>query len=329
MSFDPKEFVGRALSDLVSELARARPGEVEAGLELHALIPRARVFGGMTGPAVTWQTSWLKSPDPAETLPSPQHPNVVPDDVTLGEYLGGGTQGAVYAGRVRSTGLVVAVKVIRSGGDEGAAQAIREAGIGAKLRHPNVLRVFGYQQVAGFHVVVMEFLQGDNLAACPVPLPEAKVLLARLADAVLAIGRARVVHRDIKPANIIRRADGEPVIVDFGTAVDLDALTKNPGMAGTPLYMAPEAVTSGWPEPSWDAYSLGVTAVALWAPTRLPGGGGVTQVLMAKVSGDYDRELLELLTQMPDAGLRAWCADLVGPAPARVAALERARSLVG
>lgn len=322
MPFSPDQFAGRPLPDLLADLAGRPATGVSAAFAAHARRPKPPGQGGMLPPTVTWRTAWLPPQDPAATLLAPTHPDVSAADVTLGEYLGGGTQGAVYAGTVRSTGLVVAVKVIRTGGGREEAQAVHEARIGAKLRHPNILRVFDARPAGEFWVVVMEFLQGDDLsAASPAPRDVPDLALG-LAGAVRALAAAGVVHRDIKPANVVRRrADGAPVLIDFGVAVDLATLTEHPGIGGTPLYMAPEALTPEWPSAAWDAYSLGMTVVALTERDRLPRAAGVIELMAMKSRGEFDRHILGLLRDAEPTAIRAWCAGLIGPAAGRLVTL--------
>src|SRR5947208_2513559 len=82
------------------------------------------------------------------------------------------------------------------------------------------------------------------------------------AAAVSALGEGHIVHRDIKPANIVlRQGDSSPVLIDFGLALDLTAASPEDRaqVGGTPLFMTPDAFTGAAPEPSWDAYALGLT----------------------------------------------------------------------
>jgi serine/threonine protein kinase len=225
--------------------------------------------------------------------------------------------------------LVVAVKVIRGDSCVGEGQAINEARIGAKLDHRNLLRIFEAQKVGAFWVVVIEFLQGDDLSRVDLPPSVIRPFFGQLADAIQAMARARIVHRDIKPANIIRRrADGAPVLIDFGLAVDLDATTKHPGFAGTPLFMAPESFLDAWPDSSQDAYSLGVTAVVLLAKDQLPRNVHFNELIQMKVQGAFDRRLAGALSQVKDDVLRSWCAALLSEPANRLSQLEEARSWV-
>jgi len=96
-------------------------------------------------------------------------------------------------------------------------------------------------------------------------LAEIAELFERAARALHAAHVAGVVHRDIKPSNIMIRPDGQPVLLDFGLAVDLEGeqptLTRTGDVFGTPAYMSPEQISPdrGRPDRRTDVYSLGVS----------------------------------------------------------------------
>src|SRR5262249_8438604 len=139
-------------------------------------------------------------------------------------------------------------------------------------------------------------VQGDDLARCRLPGHRIRSCFGLLADALLTLAKAGVVHRDVKPANVVlRRQDYSPVLVDFGLAVD----TTNPlwkpdeHIAGTLLYMAPEAFSGARPEPSWDAYSLGMTAVDVLLGQRFWLNRDAAELVRAKQSGEFGQAVQE------------------------------------
>jgi serine/threonine protein kinase len=280
--------------------------------------------------------------EPEGTLPARYHPPVALDDVDLLNYLGRGAQGAVYAGRVQSTGLVVAVKVFGPG-DAQEKAAAHEAQIGSRFSHPNLLRVFAAQKVGDQWVVVMEYLQGPDLGSAQLRPSSLKPVLGRLADAVVTLSEHRIVHRDIKPANIIiRRTDQSPVLVDYGIAFVLpeetsprDPLREMSPFCGTPMFMPPEAFPGVFSDrrdpkvsPAWDAYSLGVTALRLQATDEyIPRAGNLAGWLCMKGSGEFDLYLLKLLPScVRDSELAEWCRDLLGGPDGRWPAIQQARA---
>jgi serine/threonine protein kinase len=267
-------------------------------------------------PPVELQTTRLMPPDTATSLP-PDHPDVSIPDVALETYLGGSGQGWVWAARVMSTGRIVAVKILAGDYVENAGLAAREAMICAKLRHPNIIRVF-HVQPAGFHwVVIMELVQGENLRSLEYTTTERK-FFGELADAVRTISESQVVHRDLKPANIVLRLlSRSPVVVDFGLAVDLETPEWNrEGIAGTPLFMAPEAISGRTPDASWDAYSLGITAAVIlldYDARRRYRLSSNSEIFEAKSSGHFDCNFRETVRVIEDETLRDWCLDLTSP----------------
>ncbi len=186
------------------------------------------------------------------------------------ERLGKGGMGVVYKARHVDIGHVVALKLILSGPYAAPQDLERfraEAKAVARLNHPNIIALFDYGEYDGQPYFTMELVTGGTLAArlaVPQPMPERTVveLLQTLAQAVQVAHKNKIVHRDLKPENILFRADGSPVISDFGLAKLLDATdgpTATQAIVGTASYMAPEQAWGkpGKNKPAADVYSLG------------------------------------------------------------------------
>ncbi len=329
MPLQPQRYLNLSLPNLVRDLAHADPRDVP-------LPPRAEVLphgpGAIRPPEATASLAYrgdFVSTQPEATRLPDDHPEIDVPGVVLEAFLGGGGQGWVYAGRVQATGKVVAVKVLgRGAGDDPLDWGAREAILCARIRHRNVLRVLRAEPAGAFWVVLMELVQGEELARGRLPDGAARACFGQLADALHTLARLRLVHRDIKPANVLlRRPDRSPVLIDFGLAIDLAELKDYAAdLSGTPFYMAPEAWRDAPPDPAWDAYALGVTAaVALVGPpdvrTDLP------SLRQAKLSGAFERRIAETLKDVPDGELRHWIERLIDHDPAaRRAALEDARA---
>jgi serine/threonine protein kinase len=253
---------------------------------------------------------------PEAVLPE-DHPPVDVPGVLLESYLGGGGQGWVYAGRVLATGRIVAVKVLRADRENGEHRAEREA-LGTRVRHRNVLRVFRAEPAGRYWLVIMELVQGPDLQAAPPGRVEVSVCFRQLAAGLRALARRHIVHCDVKPSNILLRAhDRSPVLVDFGLAWDLNSARVDYGLFGTPYYLPPEAFrTPGRPDPSWDAYSLGVTAAVVLLGKTYP-ATTLAELLSAKVSGAFDEHLRGNLDNVGNAALRGWVTRLTDRDPAR------------
>ena len=211
---------------------------------------------------------------------------VVPGYELLGE-LGRGGMGVVYQARQIRLGRLVALKVVRAGGqaDERELRRFRdEAEAMACLQHPNIAQVYEvgdwYSDEVGVPLpyLTMELVEGVNLAqylaGAALDSRQAAALVETLARALQYAHEHGVIHRDLKPANVLVVNGGIPSqsecgsadyrgvkIVDFGLAKRLDAasLTQSGTMLGTPAYMAPEQTDGLRPDcgPAVDVYALG------------------------------------------------------------------------
>jgi serine/threonine protein kinase len=163
----------------------------------------------------------------------------------------------------------------------------REARAAARLRHPHVVTVhdFGTDEALGIDFLVMEFLDGEDLAARlrryggPLPIPEAMEILRESAMGLAAGHRAGMVHRDVKPGNIYLVAEPggwEVKLLDFGIALVAaadgegesggDTMTRFTvaGSPHTPRYASPEQLRGeARLTPASDVYSLALTGVEM------------------------------------------------------------------
>jgi serine/threonine protein kinase len=127
----------------------------------------------------------------------------------------------------------------------------REAQAMARLKHPNIISVLGHGMHGALPFIVMEFLEGQNLAEAlsthggPFTLPEALPTLQQVAAGLTELHRQGFVHRDLKPQNIFLCSDDHRVIIlDFGAVrnIETPGLTRPGAMLGTPYYMSPEQI---------------------------------------------------------------------------------------
>jgi serine/threonine protein kinase len=199
--------------------------------------------------------------------------------------LGHGGNSAVYRALQEATGSTVALKVLTlQRHDLGAALARleREARIGRRLVHPDIVPVLDFGQDGRRAWIAMELLDGFELTHA---LTDPSFRLKDRLDVVLRVAGALhyahgqgVVHRDVKPSNIFMTREGGVRLLDFGIAhvkVDL-RLTRSGVIVGTPRYMAPEQVTGGEIDPRTDVFSLGVvlyqalTGALPWEADSIP-----------------------------------------------------------
>jgi len=192
------------------------------------------------------------------------------------ELLGRGGMAEVYKGRHPRLDRTVAIKILPS---SLATQADfrqrfeREAQSVAALRHPNIVQMFDFGDVEGVYYMVMEYIEGTDLASHmresgPLGLARARSILQDLASALDYAHAQGLVHRDVKPSNVmlqsplVEGAQQHAILTDFGIAKILTSdtgSTKTGTMMGTLDYMAPEQIrVSKDVDGRADVYALGV-----------------------------------------------------------------------
>ena len=141
----------------------------------------------------------------------------------------------------------------------------REAGIGEKLCHPKVMRVYGGENRSRIYMV-MEWCEGrllrQILSEGRIPQDRAIRIAIAVLDALDYIHANGVVHRDLKPENIMVDADDNIKLIDFGIAGDSAArrltYANFTATLGTPDYISPEQVKGKRGDGRSDIYALGV-----------------------------------------------------------------------
>lgn len=187
----------------------------------------------------------------------------------LGQRIGGGGIGVVYAATNVAIGAPVAIKLLKPAaardGAEGA-RLRREARVQLSVDHPNIARTLDLDTLAdGSTYIVMELLEGENLSArlrkrVALSVDDAFRIFSRVCSGLQAAHNAGVVHRDLKPANIYLCSDGRVKVLDFGMGKFAGAadLTETGYTLGTPEYMSPEQCLGSHLDGRSDVYSLGV-----------------------------------------------------------------------
>ncbi|MFE4334965.1 protein kinase [Streptomyces sp. NPDC056831] len=200
---------------------------------------------------------------------------VIDDRFELVNRLGSGGMGMVWRAHDLALHRDVALKEVRppdpalaENDPEAArllrARVLREARALARLDHPGVVTVHHIVD-GGEHAypwIVMELVPGASLAERLAEGTLTPVEAAELGRGVLSALRAAhaagIHHRDVKPANVLLRADGSPVLTDFGIAAirESTSLTATGSIIGSPDYMAPERIRGEEGDPSSDLWSL-------------------------------------------------------------------------
>jgi serine/threonine protein kinase len=192
----------------------------------------------------------------------------------LQQLLGRGGMGSVYLARDRELGRLVAIK-FPTFDDRPAVRQIaserfhREARSMATVQHANVCPIYDVGELDGDVFLTMSYIEGQSLSGLIAEHkrlePKQAISIAlSLAKAIQAVHKQGVYHRDIKPSNVMLRADGEPILMDFGlasrTQEDASNLTHSGLVIGSPAYMAPEQIEARHSDvgPQTDIYALGI-----------------------------------------------------------------------
>jgi len=160
--------------------------------------------------------------------------------------LGRGGMGVVYLGRDTRLGRSVAIKALPkefAGDADRLARFRREARTLALLNHPAVAQVFGLEEAEGAQFLVMEFVEGESLAAAlargPLEIDEALRIGSQVASGVEAAHDQGVIHRDLKPGNVIVTPDGRSKVLDFGLAREMEARGSSLDLSHSPTATLP------------------------------------------------------------------------------------------
>lgn len=247
------------------------------------------------------------------------------------EPLGSGTFGTVFRARDTALDLDVALKVLHSDIPEATARILEEGRWLARLRHPNIVRVFGIDERDGRIGLRMELVEGRSLDEIvrtrgPFGPHEALRIGIDVCRALAAVHSAGLVHRDVKAQNVLQEETGRLVLMDFGAGSE----TRERGeekLTGTPLYLAPELLDGRGASPASDLYALGVLLYFLASGSFPVHASDLEGVKRAHRTGGVRPLALEC-PELPDALLRAVDRAL-SPAPSDryVSAEEMARAL--
>jgi serine/threonine protein kinase len=188
----------------------------------------------------------------------------------LERVIGQGGMGEVFLAYDSRLERKVAIKKIRN---EAALDAVnrqrllREAKIGAKLSHPAIVQVFDIVELADFHWIVMELVEGTTVAQMvrsgPIDVAVALSIARQVAEGLAEAHDKGLLHRDLKSENVMVGAKNRVKILDFGLAKPVDAnkdssLTADGEVMGTCRSMSPEQAKGLELDGRSDLFSLGV-----------------------------------------------------------------------
>ncbi|GAA0722735.1 serine/threonine-protein kinase [Dokdonella soli] len=178
------------------------------------------------------------------------------------EQLGEGAQGTVWRAYDPLLDQQVALKLRRLDSGDLAHRFLEEGRRLARLRHPNIVNVYGAAVHEGRTGLWTELVRGRSLSDLlaeggPLPTEDVNAIGRDLCGALAFVHRHGLVHGDVKAGNVMRDAGGRIVLMDFGATQDAGDCGRAV-LSGTVQYLAPEVLDGGAPTPASDIYALGV-----------------------------------------------------------------------
>ena len=243
-----------------------------------------------------------------------------PPGYELGEEIGAGGAGRVFAGRQLALDRPVAIKFLHGrSAPVAVARFRREAHLLARLSHPGIVEIHEVGRIADFDFIAMELVDGGTLDEWAIDHTSRATrldLFVRVAEAIGHAHRRGVLHRDIKPANILVDRDGNPRVLDFGLSRlddDEHELTRTDAVMGTPYYMSPEQVRGEHEriDHATDVFALGIILYELLTDHR-PFDGQVVADIYFRIM-DCDPPPLRRVPRDLDAIVR----KAMAPSPER------------
>lgn len=254
--------------------------------------------------------------------------NLVPDRARWGHLdllniVGRGSYGMVYRAWDTRLERLVALKLFHGAANPDAV--IQEGRMLARMRHENVVSVYGADVIDGVAGIWMELVHGRRLDQIvksdgPLGAREAAAVGADIAMALATVHAAGLLHCDVKAQNVVRESGGRVVLMDLGAGrvapehADSDQLSD---VAGTPRYMAPELFQFGvTATKASDIYSFGVLLYYM-VSGGFPVDGKTLGALKRAHAAGESRALGEVCPNLPAA-----LVDLVSKAIARDASVR-------
>ncbi len=261
------------------------------------------------------------------------------------ELLGQGGMATIFRALDTQLGREVAVKLLQPQylrDPDFSSRFRQEAQNAASLSHPNVVTVYDYGEDPQGPFIVMEYVDGEDLASIlrrngALPPTQATRIAAAVARALAASHARGIVHRDVKPGNVLIGRDGRVKVVDFGIARAIaEAQMTMPGTTlGSVHYFSPEQARGEPATSESDIFSLGIVLYEMLTGSRPWEGDSAASVALARLSGPVPDPALARGSIPPDLAaitrkaLARLPSDRFASAAAMADALESSRTAAG
>jgi serine/threonine protein kinase len=302
-------------ADFLDELRKWRLLDAAQHAELSRKI-EGRYLGPRSIACEAIEQGWL-TPFQAIQIHRGRGQELLLGSYVLLERLGEGGMGAVFKARNWKLGRVVALKLIRKervNNVDAIRRFQREIRAAAQLRHPNIVHALDADEIGGSFVLVMEYVEGVDLAQLvkdkgPLPATVAREYVRQAALALAHAHEKGLVHRDIKPANLLLSSEGQVKLLDLGLArlpagvdgASSSTMTESGAVMGTPDFLAPEQARSSHDvDIRADLYSLGCTLYFLLTG-EVPFPGGTFGEKIARHLMDEPEPVEQLRPDVPAA----------------------------
>lgn len=235
--------------------------------------------------------------------------DLIDDRYKIKATLGKGGMSEVYEAYDIVLKKTVALKILNEASRNNPENLIRfenEARIAASLFHPNIVRIYNYQEYKDTYFIVNEYQKGQTLKdylafKSYLPLKEACQIMIQILDALSFMHQKGIIHRDIKPQNIFYGSDGIAKVSDFGISIIKDEVLnvdEYKKVVGTAQYLAPELIKGSRANEQSDIYSAGVTFFELLSGYLPFDDDNVNKVAMAHVKEEFP-SILKYMPTLP------------------------------
>jgi serine/threonine protein kinase len=229
-----------------------------------------------------------------------------------------GSMAAVYKGRHREDGTLVAIKVPNKAVEQNATLRGRfqqEFRVGKSLSHPNIVRTLDFGKEGATFYLVMEFIDGSDLwqrieQLGPLPEKAAVDIIVQVARGLHAAHKHGIIHRDVKPGNILLDTNGTAKLGDLGLIKDLEmqaGLTCTGKGLGTPNFSAPEQFSDArHVDARCDVYGLAATLFMALTGELPFSGRSLAAILRLKLKNELrpPRQLVPSLSEKVNWAIR-------------------------